>query len=181
MRHRTPHLCGCLDPGRPVPPQRHREPRDPGLIACGTASFGSSNSTSSAYVCSTRNWEVVRVAERWHSVSAAAARSNLANETHRRADSIIFGAADDPVELALVSSLIIIRGRSQFPPTILTGGTRDLLLNNTVRCIASCVRPAWKPFYEGQSLAHYLGDDSAPETKEVFAEISSLFNKPLGK
>ena len=35
--------------------------------------------------------------------------------------------------------------------------------------------------YEGQSHAHYLRDDSAPETKEVFAEISGFFDKHLGK
>ena len=31
--------------------------------------------------------------------------------------------------------------------------------------------------YEGQSHAHYLRDDSAPEMKEVFAEIGRFFNK----
>jgi epsilon-lactone hydrolase len=35
--------------------------------------------------------------------------------------------------------------------------------------------------FEGQSHAHYLRDDTAPETKEVFAEISGFFNKHLGK
>jgi len=35
--------------------------------------------------------------------------------------------------------------------------------------------------YEGQSHAHYLFDDSAPETREAFSEISSFFNKHMGK
>lgn len=34
---------------------------------------------------------------------------------------------------------------------------------------------------EGQSHAHYLRDDSAPETREVFGEISGFFNKHMGK
>jgi acetyl esterase/lipase len=35
--------------------------------------------------------------------------------------------------------------------------------------------------YEGQSHAHYLRDDSAPETKEAFGEISAFFDKHLGR
>ena len=35
--------------------------------------------------------------------------------------------------------------------------------------------------YEGQSHAHYLRDDTAPETKEAFAEISGFFDKHMGK
>jgi len=35
--------------------------------------------------------------------------------------------------------------------------------------------------YEGQSHAHYLRDDSAPETREVFEEIARFFDKHLGK
>ncbi len=33
----------------------------------------------------------------------------------------------------------------------------------------------------GQSHAHYLRDDSAPETKEAFAEISDFFDKHMAK
>jgi epsilon-lactone hydrolase len=71
-----------------------------------------------------------------------------------------------------------------FPPTILTSGTRDLLLSNTVRVhrkLRQAGVEAILQVYEGQSHAHYLFDDSAPETKEVFAEISSFFNKHMGK
>ena len=35
--------------------------------------------------------------------------------------------------------------------------------------------------YEGQSHAHYLRDDTAPETKEVFAEIAAFFDKHMKK
>jgi acetyl esterase/lipase len=71
-----------------------------------------------------------------------------------------------------------------FPPTILTSGTRDLLLSNTVRVHRKLRRAnveATLQVFEGQSHAHYLRDDTAPETKEVFAEISGFFNKHLGK
>jgi epsilon-lactone hydrolase len=71
-----------------------------------------------------------------------------------------------------------------FPPAILTSGTRDLLLSNTVRVhrkLRQAGVEATLQVYEGQSHAHYLRDDSAPETKEVFAEISGFFDKHLGK
>jgi monoterpene epsilon-lactone hydrolase len=71
-----------------------------------------------------------------------------------------------------------------FPPTILTSGTRDLLLSNTVRVhrkLRQADVEATLQVFEGQSHAHYLRDDTAPETKEVFAEISGFFNKHLGK
>ena len=71
-----------------------------------------------------------------------------------------------------------------FPPTILTSGTRDLLLSNTVRVhrkLRQAGIEAVLQVYEGQSHAHYLRDDSAPETREVFAEISGFFNKHMGK
>jgi monoterpene epsilon-lactone hydrolase len=70
-----------------------------------------------------------------------------------------------------------------FPPAILTSGTRDLLLSNTVRVHRKLRRAgveAVLQVFEGQSHAHYLRDDSAPETKEVFSEISSFFNKHMG-
>ena len=71
---------------------------------------------------------------------------------------------------------------SGFPPTILTSGTRDLLLSNTVR-VHRKLRQAGVDsilqVYEGQSHAHYLRDDTAPETKEVFAEIAAFFDKHM--
>jgi acetyl esterase/lipase len=70
-----------------------------------------------------------------------------------------------------------------FPPTILTSGTRDLLLSNTVRVhrkLRQAGVEAILQVYEGQSHAHYLRDDSAPETKEYFAEVSGFFNRHMG-
>ena len=65
-----------------------------------------------------------------------------------------------------------------FPPTILTSGTRDLLLSNTVRVhrkLRQAGVEAQLQVFEGQSHAHYLFDDSAPETHEAFAEIGRFF------
>jgi monoterpene epsilon-lactone hydrolase len=73
---------------------------------------------------------------------------------------------------------------SGFPPAILTSGTRDLLLSNTVRVhrkLRQAGIVASLQVFEGQSHAHYLRDDSAPETKEAFAEISEFFDQHLAK
>jgi acetyl esterase/lipase len=71
-----------------------------------------------------------------------------------------------------------------FPPTILTSGTRDLLLSNTVRVhrkLRQAGVVAMLQVFEGQSHAHYYRDDTAPETKEAFEEIAGFFDKHLGK
>ena len=71
-----------------------------------------------------------------------------------------------------------------FPPTILTSGTRDLLLSNTVRVhrkLRQAGVEAMLQVFEGQSHAHYYRDDTAPETKEAFEEIAAFFDKHLGK
>ena len=71
-----------------------------------------------------------------------------------------------------------------FPPTILTSGTRDLLLSNTVRVhrkLRQANIEAILQVYEGQSHAHYLRDDTAPETREVFEEIARFFDKHLAR
>jgi acetyl esterase/lipase len=73
---------------------------------------------------------------------------------------------------------------SGFPPTILTTGTRDLLLSNTVRVhrkLRQAGVDAILQVYEGQSHAQYYRDVSAPETKEAFGEIAGFFDKYLGK
>ena len=73
---------------------------------------------------------------------------------------------------------------SGFPPTILTTGTRDLLLSNTVRVhrkLRQAGVVAILQVYEGQSHAQYYRDVSAPETKEAFGEIAGFFDKYLGK
>ena len=69
-----------------------------------------------------------------------------------------------------------------FPPTILTSGTRDLLLSNTVRIhrkLRQSGVEAALHVYEGQSHAQYLFNDTAPETREAFEEIAAFFHQHL--
>jgi acetyl esterase/lipase len=71
-----------------------------------------------------------------------------------------------------------------FPPTILTTGTRDLLLSSTVRVhrkLRQAGVEASLQVFEGQSHAHYYRDVNAPETKEAFGEIARFFDRHLGK
>ena len=70
-----------------------------------------------------------------------------------------------------------------FPPAILTTGTRDLLLSNTVRVhrkLRQAGVEAELEVYEGQSHAQYSRDDRIPETREAFGEITAFFDKHLG-
>jgi epsilon-lactone hydrolase len=71
-----------------------------------------------------------------------------------------------------------------FPPTLLTTGTRDLLLSNTVRVhrkLRQAGVDAELHVYEGQSHAHYMRNVNAPETREAFEEIARFFDKHLGR
>jgi monoterpene epsilon-lactone hydrolase len=71
-----------------------------------------------------------------------------------------------------------------FPPAILTTGTRDLLLSNTVRVhrkLRESGVEAQLEVFEGESHAQYQFDDRAPETKEAFGEIAAFFDKHLGR
>jgi epsilon-lactone hydrolase len=71
-----------------------------------------------------------------------------------------------------------------FPPAILTTGTRDLLLSNTVRVhrkLREAGVEAALQVFEGQSHAQFYRDVSAPETKEAFEEIARFFDKHLGR
>ena len=73
---------------------------------------------------------------------------------------------------------------SGFPPTILTSGTRDLLLSNTVRVhrkLRQAHVEAELHVYEGQSHAQYMFDDAAPETREAFQEIAGFFDRRLAR
>ena len=70
-----------------------------------------------------------------------------------------------------------------FPATILTSGTRDLFLSNTVRTHRKLRRAgvvADLHVYEGQSHAQYLFNADAPETREAFTEIARFFDRHLG-
>ena len=71
-----------------------------------------------------------------------------------------------------------------FPPAILTTGTRDLFLSNTVRVHRKLRRAgvdAELNVYEGMSHAQYQFDIDAPETNEAFTDISRIFDRPLAK
>jgi acetyl esterase/lipase len=68
-----------------------------------------------------------------------------------------------------------------FPPAILTSGTRDLFLSNTVRMHRKLRRAgvaAALQVYEGQSHAQFL-DPFVPETEEAFGEIAGFLHMYL--
>jgi epsilon-lactone hydrolase len=71
-----------------------------------------------------------------------------------------------------------------FPPTILTSGTRDLLLSCTVRMhrkLRQAGIPSELQIFEGMSHAEYLLIPDLPEGKEAFQEIARFFDAHLGK
>ena len=71
-----------------------------------------------------------------------------------------------------------------FPPAILTSGTRDLYLSNTVRMhrkLRAAGIDAVLQIWEGQSHTQYMADITAPETKEYHDEIARFFAKHLGR
>ncbi|RBP14131.1 acetyl esterase/lipase [Roseiarcus fermentans] len=73
---------------------------------------------------------------------------------------------------------------SKFPPTILTTGTRDLFLSNTVRAHRALKRAgavADLEVYEGESHAQFLAGPSVPESREAFADIAAFFDAHLGR
>ena len=70
------------------------------------------------------------------------------------------------------------------PPAILTAGTRDLFLSNTVRAhrkLRDAGVDADLEVYEGLSHAQFTSDASAPVTKQVFTEIARFFDVHLAK
>lgn len=70
------------------------------------------------------------------------------------------------------------------PPAILTTGTRDLLLSNTVRVhrkLRQAGVEAALQIFEGMAHAQYSRDPDAPESREAFEEIARFFEKHLGK
>ena len=69
-----------------------------------------------------------------------------------------------------------------FPPVILTAGTRDLFLSNTVltyRKLREAKIEARLQIYEGMSHAQYLLSDAVPETQAIFGEIADFFDRSL--
>jgi len=71
-----------------------------------------------------------------------------------------------------------------FPPAILTSGTRDLYLSNTVRMhrkLRAAGVEAVLQVWEGQSHAQYNADPATSETKEYHDEVARFFNLRLGR
>lgn len=71
---------------------------------------------------------------------------------------------------------------SGFPPTLLTSGTRDLFLSNTVRMhlkLREAGVPADLIVFEGMSHAHYHMAPDAPETGFHFTELGRFFSRNL--
>jgi epsilon-lactone hydrolase len=71
-----------------------------------------------------------------------------------------------------------------FPPAILTTGTRDLFLSNTVRTqrkLREAGIEAELIVFEGLSHAQYLFDPAMPESKQHFAELTAFFDRHLEK
>ena len=70
------------------------------------------------------------------------------------------------------------------PPAILTTGTRDLLLSNTVRTNQKLRQAGIETrlqVFEGQSHAQFYRDDRIPEVQEAIGEIATFFDQHLGK
>src|ERR1700759_5584208 len=71
-----------------------------------------------------------------------------------------------------------------FPPTILTTGTRDLFLSNTVRThrkLREAGVVAELQVFEGMSHAQYYLAPDAPEAKEAWEEMARFLDKHLGR
>lgn len=69
-----------------------------------------------------------------------------------------------------------------FPPTILTSGTRDLFLSNTVRThqkLREAGVEAYLQVFEGCSHAFYLQVFDSPESKQAYKEMVLFFEKHL--
>lgn len=69
-----------------------------------------------------------------------------------------------------------------FPPTLLTSGTRDLFLSNTVRMhlkLREAGVPADLIVFEGMSHAQYHMNPNAPETRFHFTELAKFFRLHL--
>jgi acetyl esterase/lipase len=70
------------------------------------------------------------------------------------------------------------------PPAILTTGTRDLFLSNTVRThrkLREAGVEASLQVFEGMSHAEYSFQPDVPETKEVFAEIAQFLDRHMAR
>ncbi len=71
---------------------------------------------------------------------------------------------------------------SDFPPTLLLAGTRDIFLSNTVRVdrkLRDAGRRSELIVYEGESHAGYLSGIEFPETVTALKDISAFFSREL--
>ena len=96
-----------------------------------------------------------------------------------RATALIYANGRDLKDPLLSPIYGDVRG---FPPTILTSGTRDLYLSNTVRIhrkLRAAGVEALLHVWEGQSHAQYLADVTAPETREYHEEVARFFDLHL--
>ena len=85
---------------------------------------------------------------------------------------------DDPLLSPIYGDL------GAFPPAILTSGTRDLLLSNTVRVhrkLRNAGVEAQLQVFEGMSHAQYQMDDRVPEDRDAFREITAFFDRHFGR
>ncbi|ACL56286.1 alpha/beta hydrolase fold domain-containing protein [Methylobacterium nodulans] len=92
----------------------------------------------------------------------------------------LYAAGHDPRDPQLSPISGDFRG---LPPAILTAGTRDPFLSNTVRThrkLRQAGVDASLQVFEGLSHAQSLSDPEAPETREVFGEIAAFFDRTLG-
>jgi acetyl esterase/lipase len=71
---------------------------------------------------------------------------------------------------------------SDFPPSYLISGTRDLMLSDTVRVHRKLRRAGVEAdlhIYEGQSHGDYIAVWNAPESEEHYAELNAFLLKHL--
>jgi acetyl esterase/lipase len=91
-------------------------------------------------------------------------------------------AGDNDMKNPLISP--IYGDFNGFPPTVLTSGTRDLFLSNTVRThqkLRSAGIDAYLQVFEGCSHAFYLQVLDSPESKQAYQEMVKFFERYLGK
>jgi acetyl esterase/lipase len=69
-----------------------------------------------------------------------------------------------------------------FPPTILTTGTRDLFLSNTVRVHRKLRDAGVKTdltLIEAHSHGQYIALPDSPESHQVYGDVVAFFNRTL--
>lgn len=91
-------------------------------------------------------------------------------------------AADTPVSDPLISP--VYGDLAGFPPSILTTGTRDILLSDTVRAhraLRAAGATSQLEVYEAMSHAEYIFAFDSPESAVAFSEIAAFFDTHLAR